>query len=62
MINYELINEIKTCAEKQLYEQNVYDVCQTIIDMNYKLQRTALSNKMELDDKMDELLRKLANV
>lgn len=61
MIDYELANEIKRCAEKQLYEQNVYDNCQIIIDMNYKLQRIALDNKLELDDEMDKLLRKLAN-
>lgn len=62
MIDYELVNEIKLCAEKQLYEQNVYDNCQTIIDMNYKLQRTAISNILTLEDEMKELLRKLANV
>ena len=62
MNKYELIGKIKVCAEKQLHEKNVYDNCQTIIDMNYEMQHVAMANKFELDNEMDGLLRQLANM
>ena len=62
MDKYELIGKIKLCAEKRIHEENVYENCQIIIDMNYQMQKTALKNRSELDDELDELLTELAKV